>query len=229
MFDEHGTGVGDGWFMYPRQDPGDEAHAMISTYRQAAAEAGREPDSLGVNATVFANQGAGPDEWRSIDILVNNAGSDVGGRQSFDQGRIDEWVGTIDINVSGLMRVTAAFISGMIERGDGHIVNLGSTQGLNGAPGCAAYAASKHAVHGFSETLRQEYAGKGIRVSEILPGMVRTGFAATRFSDSDRGDAFYDAYGQCLEAKDIARCIMFALEQPPHAVIAQMVVAPDHD
>ena len=58
--------VGDGWFMYPRQDPGDEAHAMISTYRQAAAEAGREPDSLGVNATVFANQGSGPDEWRSI-------------------------------------------------------------------------------------------------------------------------------------------------------------------
>ena len=58
--------VGDGWFMYPRQDPGDEAHAMISTYRQAAAEAGREPDSLGVNATVFANQGAGPDEWRTI-------------------------------------------------------------------------------------------------------------------------------------------------------------------
>ena len=90
-------------------------------------------------------------------------------------------------------------------------------------------AASKHAVHGFSETLRQEYAGKGIRVSEILPGMVRTGFAATRFSDSDRGDAFYDAYGQCLEAKDIARCIMLALKQPPHAVIAQMVVAPDHD
>ena len=170
-----------------------------------------------------------PDEWRSIDVLVNNAGSDVGGRQSFDQGRIDEWVGTIDINVSGLMRVTAACIPGMIERGDGHIVNLGSTQGLNGAPGCAAYAASKHAVHGFSETLRQEYAGKGIRVSEILPGMVRTDFAATRFSDSDRGDAFYDAYGQCLEAKDIARCIIFALEQPPHAVIAQMVVAPDHD
>ena len=58
--------VGDGWFMYPRQDPGNEAHAMISTYRQAAAEAGREPDSLGVNATVFANQGSGPDEWRSI-------------------------------------------------------------------------------------------------------------------------------------------------------------------
>ena len=58
--------VGDGWFMYPRQEPSDGAHEMISIYRQAAAEAGREPDSLGINATVFANQGLGPDEWRSI-------------------------------------------------------------------------------------------------------------------------------------------------------------------
>ena len=58
--------IGDGWFMYPRQEPSDDAHEMISIYRQAAAEAGREPDSLGINATVFANQGLGPDEWRSI-------------------------------------------------------------------------------------------------------------------------------------------------------------------
>ncbi|MDG1885914.1 MAG: LLM class F420-dependent oxidoreductase [Alphaproteobacteria bacterium] len=58
--------IGDGWFMYPRQKPSDDAHEMISIYRQAAAEAGREPDSLGINATVFANQGLGPDEWRSI-------------------------------------------------------------------------------------------------------------------------------------------------------------------
>ena len=58
--------IGDGWFMYPRQEPSDGAHEMISIYRQAAAEAGREPDTLGINATVFANQGLGPDEWRSI-------------------------------------------------------------------------------------------------------------------------------------------------------------------
>ncbi|MBT5914548.1 MAG: LLM class F420-dependent oxidoreductase [Rhodospirillaceae bacterium] len=58
--------IGDGWFMYPRQEPSNDAHEMISIYRQAAAEAGREPDSLGINATVFANQGLGPDEWRSI-------------------------------------------------------------------------------------------------------------------------------------------------------------------
>lgn len=58
--------IGDGWFMFPRQEPSDEAQAMISTFRQAAAEAGREPDKIGVNATVFANQGAGPSEWKDV-------------------------------------------------------------------------------------------------------------------------------------------------------------------
>lgn len=169
-----------------------------------------------------------PEDWRAIDILINNAGSDVGGRQLFNEGQLQDWLGTIETNVSGLMQVTAHLLPGMLERGDGHIVNLGSTQGLTGVPGCAAYAASKHAVHGFSETLRQEYAGKGVRVSEVLPGMVRTDFAATRFSSEERGRTFYDEYGQCLEAADIARCIIFSLEQPPHAVVSQIVMVPDH-
>ena len=58
--------IADGWFMFPRQDPSDEAHAKLSMFRQTAAEAGREPDEIGVNATVFANQGAGADEWRGV-------------------------------------------------------------------------------------------------------------------------------------------------------------------
>jgi probable F420-dependent oxidoreductase len=67
--------IGDGWFMYPRQDPSDEAHEMISIFRQAAAEAGREPDVLGVNATVFANQGSGADEWRLVMEKWENMGA----------------------------------------------------------------------------------------------------------------------------------------------------------
>ena len=163
-----------------------------------------------------------------IDILVNNAGSDVGGRRDFHEGDIAEWVNTIQINVSGLMQVTAAVLPGMLEGQGGHIVNLGSVAGLSGVRGCAAYVASKHAVHGLSDTLRQEYAGRGIRVSEILPGMVKTEFAKTRFSDAEKGDAFYENYGLCLEAEDIARSVLFALEQPPHAVVSQIVIVPDN-
>lgn len=169
-----------------------------------------------------------PSEWKTIDILVNNAGSDVGGRRDFHEGDIAEWVNTIQINVSGLMQVTAAVLPGMLAGQGGHIVNLGSVAGLSGVRGCAAYVASKHAVHGLSDTLRQEYAGRGIRVSEILPGMVKTEFAKARFSDADKGDAFYENYGLCLEAEDIARSVLFALEQPPHAVVSQIVIVPDN-
>jgi 3-hydroxy acid dehydrogenase/malonic semialdehyde reductase len=169
-----------------------------------------------------------PPDWQSIDILINNAGSDIGGRRDFHEGDVADWVNTIQINVSGLMQVTAAVLPGMLERQGGHIVNLGSVAGLSGVRGCAAYAASKHAVHGLSETLRQEYAGRGIRVSEILPGMVKTDFAKTRFSDAEKGDAYYENYGLCLEAEDIARSVLFALEQPPHVVVSQIVIVPDN-
>jgi len=169
-----------------------------------------------------------PSDWQSIDILVNNAGSDIGGRRDFHEGDIAEWVNTIQINVSGLMQVTAAVLPGMLGGQGGHIVNLGSVAGLSGVRGCAAYVASKHAVHGLSDTLRQEYAGRGIRVSEILPGMVKTDFAKTRFSDAEKGDAFYENYGLCLEAEDIARSVLFVLEQPPHAVVSQIVIVPDN-
>ena len=169
-----------------------------------------------------------PTDWQSIDILINNAGSDVGGRRDFHEGGVTEWVNTIQINVCGLMQVTAAVLPGMLERQSGHIVNLGSVAGLSGVRGCGAYVASKHAVHGLSDTLRQEYAGQGIRVSEILPGMVKTDFAKTRFSDAEKGDAFYENYGLCLEAEDIARSVLFALEQPPHVVVSQIVIVPDN-
>lgn len=169
-----------------------------------------------------------PEDWQAVDILVNNAGSDIGGRQPFHEGDINQWAGTIQTNVTGLMQVTAAMLPGMLAREHGHVVNIGSTQGLAPVAGCGAYAASKFAVHGFSETLRQEYAGTGIRVSEVLPGMVKTNFAATRFFSAERGDEFYDNHGQCLEAEDIARSILFVLEQPAHTVIAQIVVVPDN-
>jgi len=88
------------------------------------------------------------------------------------------------------------------------------------------YSSSKHAVHGFSESLRLDFAGTGIRVTEILPGLVRTDFALNRWGDKARADAFYDDFGVCLTPEDIARSVLFALRQPPHVVISQLVVVP---
>jgi len=167
-----------------------------------------------------------PEDWRRIDVLVNNAGHDEGGRRRFDEGSVDQWATIIETNVIGLIRTTHAVIAAMIERDHGHIVNIGSIAGLSAYATGTIYSGSKHAVHGFSESLRLDYAGTGIRVTEILPGMVRTDFALTRWRDRARAESFYDDFGVCLTPEDIARTVLFAIQQPPHVVISQLVVVP---
>jgi 3-hydroxy acid dehydrogenase/malonic semialdehyde reductase len=167
-----------------------------------------------------------PEEWRSIDILVNNAGHDAGGRRRFDEGSAAEWASIIETNVIGLIRTTRAVIAGMVERDRGHVVNIGSIAGLSPYATGTIYSGSKHAVHGFSESLRLDFAGTGIRVTEILPGMVRTNFALNRWGDEGRAARFYDDFGVCLAPEDIARTVLFAIEQPAHVVISQLVVVP---
>jgi NADP-dependent 3-hydroxy acid dehydrogenase YdfG len=168
-----------------------------------------------------------PAAWREVDILINNAGSDVGGRQPFEVGAIEDWANTIDINVTGLMRVSRAVMPGMLARGRGHIVNLGSIAALRPTAGLAAYGASKAAVHGFSDGLRAELRGSAIRVSEIMPGTARTGFAEARWrGDQAEAAKFYNAFKTLLTAEDVARAVIYALDQPPHVVVAELVILP---
>jgi len=167
-----------------------------------------------------------PAELQAIDALINNAGHDIGGRRSFEQGSAQQWSDIIETNVQGLMRVTHALIHGMLERGHGQVVNLGSTAGLKPYATGTAYVTSKYAVHGFSESLRLDYAGRGIRVTEIMPGLVRTDFAHQRLGDEQKADAFYDSFEQSLSSDDVAKTVLFALQQPKHVEIAQLVVLP---
>jgi len=170
-----------------------------------------------------------PAGLRAIDVLINSAGHDIGGRRRFDAGSADQWAKIIETNVTGLIRVTRRVIPGMLARDRGHVVNIGSIAGLVAYKTGTIYAASKHAVHGFSESLRQDFAGTGVRVSEILPGMVRTEFALNRWKDERTAAAFYDDFGTCLEPDDIARAVVYCLRQPPHVVISQIVVMPNQD
>lgn len=167
-----------------------------------------------------------PAHWTDVDILVNNAGHDIGGRRLFHEGSAEQWASIIETNVTGLIRVTRALIPGMRERDRGHIVNIGSYAGITPYATGTIYAGSKFAVHGFSESLRRDYAGTGIRVTEIMPGMVRTGFAEARWGDPDKANEFYDDFGECLTPDDIARSVAFAVQQPPNVVISQLVVMP---
>ena len=167
-----------------------------------------------------------PDEWQEIDILVNNAGSDVGGRRDFQDGRLEDWLNTVETNVNGVIRVTHAVIRGMQDRGEGDIVNIGSTSGVEPTPTTTVYSASKHAINGFSESLRKENENTNVRIMQVLPGMVRTEFAATRFADAKKGEAFYDNFGKWLFPEDVANAVMYLLEQPRHVCIPQLVIVP---
>ncbi len=167
-----------------------------------------------------------PAEWREVEILVNNAGHDAGGRRAFHQGTADQWADIIETNVIGLVRVTRALIDGMRDRNRGHIVNIGSIAGTRPYATGTLYSASKHAVHGFSESLRLDYVDTGIRVTEIMPGMVKTDFALNRSGDAAQAKQFYKDFGTALDPDDVARSVVYALQQPAHVVISELVVVP---
>ena len=201
--------------------------ASLDQLRQLAGDR-FHPLELDVSdAAAVRNIGARlPAGYGDIDVLVNNAGHDVGGRRLFEQGSAEQWCDIIDTNVQGVIRLTHALAGGMLQRGSGHIVNLGSIAGLKPYATGSAYVSSKYAVHGLSETLRLDFAGRGIRVTEIMPGLVRTGFAEQRLGDAQKAREFYDGFEQCLNPDDVARTVLFALQQPAHVEIAQLVVLP---
>ena len=171
-----------------------------------------------------------PEALRGIDILVACAGHDVGGRRRFDQGAVEDWADIIDTNVTGMIRVCHAVVPGMLDRGRGHVVTLGSVAGLRTYPGGTIYNASKYAVRAFTEALRSDYKDTPLRITEILPGLTRTDFAATRQrGDAAAGAAYYDTAPQILAPEDIARCAVFALEAPAHMTVAQIVAVPTNE
>jgi len=167
-----------------------------------------------------------PGDWRDVDILINNAGHDRGGRRTFEEGSAEQWTAIIETNVNGLIRITRCLIGGMLERGRGHVVNMGSVSGLKAYATGTAYAASKFAVHGFSESLRLDYRNRGVRVSEILPGLVATEFALRRWADPATAANFYGGADSLLAPADVAAAVIYALEQPAHVNIAQIVIMP---
>ncbi len=198
------------------------------------ARLGADCHALGLDVTDAASPASLiarlPEDLREIDILVACAGHDRGGRRRFDLGEVEEWADIIDTNVTGMIRVCHAVIPGMVAKGRGHVVTLGSVAGLRTYPGGSIYAASKFAVRAFTEALRKDYNDSDLRITEILPGLTRTEFATTRHhGDAAAGEAFYDAAPQTLAAEDIARCVVFALEVPGQVTIAQIVVVPTRD
>ncbi|MCJ2541617.1 SDR family oxidoreductase [Thermostichus vulcanus] len=166
-----------------------------------------------------------PPEWAAIDILINNAGLSRG-LDKLHTGVVQDWEEMIDTNLKGLLYVTRAVLPGMVERGRGHVVNIGSIAGRQPYPGGNVYCASKAAVRAISEGLKLDLLGTPIRVTEIQPGMVETEFSEVRFhGDSSRAAAVYQGLTP-LTAMDVAEVVLFATSRPPHVNISEVLLLP---
>lgn len=162
---------------------------------------------------------------RQIDILVNNAGL-ASGLAPLHQGDVEDWEKMIDTNVKGLLYITRELAPRMVEAESGHIINVGSIAGIEVYPNGNVYCATKHAVRAISEGMRKELFDKGIRVTNIAPGLVETEFSIVRFhGDKDRADNVYAGMSP-LTARDIADCIVFAATRPAHVNVADMLILP---
>jgi 3-hydroxy acid dehydrogenase / malonic semialdehyde reductase len=166
-----------------------------------------------------------PAGWRSIDILINNAGLSRG-LTKLPAGDVADWEEMIDTNIKGLLYLTRAITPGMIERGCGHVVNLGSIAGRQTYPAGNVYCATKAAVRAISEGLKIDLLGTPVRVTNIDPGLVETEFSAIRFhGDWEKADRVYEGLTP-LTGMDVAETILFALTRPAHVNISDILLMP---
>jgi len=168
-----------------------------------------------------------PAEWAEIDVLVNNAGLSRGMEKLYT-GKFEDWDEMIDTNIKGLLYVTRAVVPGMVVRGRGHVVNMGSMAGEIVYPNGAVYCGSKAAVHAINDGLREDVLGTPVRVTSIDPGLVETEFSQVRFhGDAGRAAKVYQGLTP-LTGEDIADAILWAVTRPAHVNIARISLSTIH-
>lgn len=150
---------------------------------------------------------------REVDVVVNNAG--MGVLKPFVELDASEWHQMIDLNLNAVFYVTRAVIGGMIERGRGHVIIIGSISGKNGFLNGTCYSATKFAVRGFAESLMLEVRDAGVKVSVVMPGSV-----ATFFSRAGRDQSWK------LAADDVAASVAFLVDTPPNMLIDRVEMRP---
>lgn len=164
-------------------------------------------------------------EWQQVDVLINNAGL-AQGLSTIDKGLLDDWDTMIDTNIKGLLYVTRIVSNWMIERKQGHIINIGSIAGKEVYPNGNVYCATKHAVDALNKSMRIELLPHHIKVTGIHPGMVETEFSLVRFKgDVQRAQQTYAGL-KPLTAEDIADTILWIIQRPAHVNINDIIIVP---
>jgi 3-hydroxy acid dehydrogenase / malonic semialdehyde reductase len=164
-----------------------------------------------------------PAEWKDIDVLVNNAGLSRGLAKLYEDDP-QNWDEMIDTNIKGLLYVTRSVVPGMVARGRGHVINLGSTAAYITYANGAVYCATKAAEKSISEGLKIDLMGTPVRVTSVDPGMVETNFSTVRFrGDEDRAAKVYQNITP-LQPEDVADAIVWAASRPAHVNIHTVVM-----
>jgi len=159
-----------------------------------------------------------------LDVLVNNAGLALG-RDPVDDSNDRDEATVLETNVLGLMRMTRLCLPKL--RDGGHIVNMGSVAGIWAYANGSSYVTSKFAVHGYTRALREDLAGRPIRITNVAPGLVETDFSRVRFrGDEQKAAEVYGnvALGGPMQPEDVADCVVFALTRPPNVNVDEIVV-----
>ena len=166
-----------------------------------------------------------PADFAQVDVLVNNAGLALG-LEPAHRASLDEWEEMIDTNNRGLVTMTRQLLPGMVERGRGHVVNVGSVAGTYPYPGGNVYGATKAFVHQFSLNLRADLVGSGVRVTCVEPGMAETEFSLVRLRDAEKAKAAYQGVTPLVGA-DIADAIHWVVTRPSHVNVNVIEMMPE--
>ena len=181
-------------------------------------------DVRDANAVEQAMSGL-PPKWRAIDVLVNNAGLSRG-LAKLHEGKLQDWDEMIDTNLKGLLYVSRAVIPGMVARGRGHVINIGSIAGHEVYPLGNVYNATKFGLKALTKGLRLDLVGTGLRVTSVDPGMTETEFSLVRFrGDGERAGKIYQGFTP-LTPDDIADAVVYCATRPAHVDVAEMIVMP---
>jgi 3-hydroxy acid dehydrogenase/malonic semialdehyde reductase len=166
-----------------------------------------------------------PREFAAVDVLVNNAGLALG-LEPAHRASVDEWEQMIDTNCRGLVVLTRAILPGMVERGRGHVVNVGSVAGTYPYPGGNVYGATKAFVHQFSLNLKADLLGTGVRVTCVEPGMAETEFSLVRLGDEARARKVYEGM-KPLSGADVADAVHWCVTRPAHVNVNVLELMPE--
>ena len=166
-------------------------------------------------------------EWQTIDVLINNAGLALGLEKEYE-GDPEDWNTMIDTNIKGLLTMTRLIVPAMVERNEGHVINIGSVAGDAAYAGGNVYCATKAAVKTITDGLRIDVAESAVRVTNVKPGLVETNFSNVRFhGDNACAENVYKGIVP-LTGADIADVAFYAASAPKHVQIAEVLVLATH-